>query len=401
MPRKTKFLEDKVMEEFLSLKGSKTTKRLYRRGLKLFIEYYRSKHGRDKDFNDFLERIFSNLRKPLNEQRRIIEPELVGFIEYLKPKYANKSIRLYLAAVQNYLKYRNVTVSMSFVGNLPQATAMKVNEKHEWKIEHVREFVDKAKTHRDKAIILCLFQSGMGINELLSLNYGDVQEELERGIIPVHLRLVRWKTGVEYRTFLGRDAVKYLRQYLDTRQGLDKDTPLFTKWGSNTERLTKGAVEKKFREIAANVSFITDERLENGYNPARPHSLRAAFRSRLTGKVADPLIEFWMGHSIGEQVRAYINLPTEELRELYMDAEKHLAIEKTSRMELEERKGKAVKAAGEYEKRIERLEGYIEVLQVENKKLKSKIRQVEELIQEVKESLLTKKDLETLKREDV
>jgi len=376
MPRKTERIDDERIEEFLSLKGTGATQRAYRRGLRLFIDYYRGKYGEDEDFNSFLERIFDNLKKPLNEQRRIIEPEFVGFIEYLKLKYANKSVRVYLAGIQNYLKYRNVAVSLAFVGNLPQDTTLKVNEKHEWKIEHVKEFVNQAKTHREKAIILCLFQSGMGINELLSLNYGDTQDELEKKIVPIHLRLVRKKTGVEYRTFFGRDAVKYLSLYLETRQGLRKDAPLFTKWGSNTERLTKEAVDKKFRENALNLDFIEEEDLENGYNPARPHSLRAAFRSRLTGKVADPLIEFWMGHAIGEQVRSYLNLPTEDLRELYVDAEKYLAIEKTSREELEERKGKVLKVNDEYEKRIEKLEGYIGVLQGENTALKTDLEKV-------------------------
>ena len=88
----------------------------------------------------------------------------------------------------------------------------------------------------------------------------------------------------------------------------------------------------KFRENATGIDFINNEDLENGYNPARPYSLRSAFRSRLTGKVAETLIEFWMEHALREQVRAYLNIPTEKLRELYMNAEKYLSIEKVSWM---------------------------------------------------------------------
>ncbi len=373
---------DERIEEFLGLKG-KSTARVYRAGLKLFLEYYREKHGEEADFDDFLDLIFEEFKKGPREQRRVAEPEIAGFIEYMTEKeLANKSMLAYLAGVQNYLKYRNVTVSMTFIGNVPQNIALKVNEKHEWKLEQIQEFLDRAKTFRDKALILCIVQSGLGLEELLSLSYGDIQNEFEKGIVPIHMRLTRQKSGVLFRTFFGRDAVKYLRLYLETRQNLTSDSPLFTKWGSDVTRLTKEAVDGKFREIADSVDFITEEDM-NGYNPARPHSLRAAFRSRLTGKVADSLIEFWMGHEIGEQKRAYLNLPTEEMRELYMDAEKHLALEKTSRDELIE-KEKKVTIPPEALAEIEDLKGTIHGLyrqydeaRNENLELKSRMARTE------------------------
>jgi len=166
---------------------------------------------------------------------------------------------------------------------------------------------------------------------------------------------------------------------------LKDNSPLFTKWGSNNERLTKVAIDKKFRENATGLGFISNEDLENGYNPARPHSLRSAFRSHLTGKVADTLIEFWMGHALGEQVRAYLNLPAEELRELYMNAEKYLSIEKTSREELEERKGKVTKFSDEYEKRITQFEGYIEALRTENMAFRTDNSGLKERVSKVEE----------------
>jgi len=174
---------------------------------------------------------------------------------------------------------------------------------------------------------------------------------------------------VEFKSFLGRDAVKYLKLYLQTRQNLTDDSPLFTKLGSE-ERVTVGAVQKRFREIAGETDFIGRKELENGYNPARPHSLRAAFRSQLTGKMDGDLIEFFMGHTIGEQKRAYLNLPTDELRELYANYEKYLSIEKTSRDELS-----GVTEAGrvteELKTRVGRLEGAVTRLAEENEELRT------------------------------
>jgi hypothetical protein len=113
--------------------------------------------------------------------------------------------------------------------------------------------------------------------------------------------------------------------------------------------MTTSAIQQIFSQIAKELPFIK----QNGdnYNPARPHSLRAGFNSRLIGKIDETLREFWMGHAIGGVAGAYLNMPTDELRKLYMTAEEYLKIEKTSRDELEEQK-KEIKLPPEVEEKI-------------------------------------------------
>ncbi len=67
--------------------------------------------------------------------------------------------------------------------------------------------------------------------------------------------------------------------------------PVFTFLGNDKKRVTPVSIQKKLREYAAKLDFIMPNELENGYNPARSHSLRSGFRSRLTGKMDDNLIE--------------------------------------------------------------------------------------------------------------
>jgi len=70
----------------------------------------------------------------------------------------------------------------------------------------------------------------------------------------------------------------------------------------------------------------------------------------------DPdLIEFFMGHQIGGVKRAYLNLPTDELRELYANYEKLLSIEKTSREEYSQISEEG-KLTQEYKEKIDLLE---------------------------------------------
>jgi integrase len=351
------------IQEYLALK-SKTSRHVYSSALKHFLDFYRNKYGKGKTISQFLDRIFDEYKKPRRQQRRIAEIELVEYIDYLKQlKMANNSIRSYFGGLQNFLKFKGVTVSSIFIGNLPPSIEKPDNHKHEWKIEQIQEFIKKLPTMRDKAIAITLFQSGIAVNELCRLNYGHVQDELEAGIMPICIRLYRQKTGIEFKTFLGADSMRYLKLYLQTRNDLTAKSPLFTLWGSST-RISTSAIQQRFSEIAKKLSFLKNQDLENGYNPARPHSLRSAFKSRLVGKTSDDLVEFIMGHAIGGVKTAYMNLPQEELRQLYMDSvEPHLTIEKSSREELAEREGKELHLAEEAEKRIGGLEQSISALQ--------------------------------------
>jgi len=210
-----------------------------------------------------------------------------------------------------------------------------------------------------------MFQSGLAVNEICDLNYGDVQDELEAGILPLCLKLVRQKTSVEFKTFFGRDAVKYLKLYLATRGKLTKDSPLFAKERARggEDRISEAAIQQSFSEIAKGLDFL--KIVEDAYNPARPHSLRAAFNSRLIGKIDETLREFWMGHAIGGVAKAYLAMPTDEMRKLYMTAEEYLKIERSSREELDEKeKAKGVVAT---------------VLEAEVKALEQKVTSLETL----------------------
>lgn len=338
MPKKREIEFEPEVQEFLNMK-SKSTAKSYSGGFVKFLKYYQSKYGKDKNIGDFLDRIFEEFKKPRREQQNIAEIEIKQYIDYLKDKklkngkgLSNNTIRVYFAAIQDFLKWKQVTVSMRYI-NVPPPVSKKSNGKHEWTIDQVKEFVDAAENYRDKAIIMCIFQSGLGINEICELNYGDIKKEFEAEILPICLHLVRQKTNVEFKTFFGRDAVKYLRLYLATRPNPKPDDPLFVKERAKggEERITPILIETQFGHYANKVDFVEVEK--GHYNPARPHSLRAAFNSRLMNKIDKDLREFFMGHSVGGVSRAYLAIPTEELRKLYMGVEEFLKIEMTSQEE--------------------------------------------------------------------
>ena len=233
-----------------------------------------------------------------------------------------------MGALQNIMKYYAVPVSYEFIER-PPARTMKINDKHEWTLDQIRVFVEAAEYLRDKAYIMVAFQSGLSLGDILALNYSDIKREFETGILPLSITGYREKTNVAIRTFIGRDAVYYLKLYLQSRPDIKNSDPLFTLFGSN-KRATHGTIQKQLRKYAKKLSFLYEEDLVNGYNPARPHSLRSAFRSRLTGKMDSDLIEFLMAHDIGQEKSTYMNQPLDELRQIYANYEHLLAIDKTS-----------------------------------------------------------------------
>lgn len=362
--RKAPKFEDEI-EEYLNLDSkSEATKLAYGVAFRLFLKYYKAKYGETANFGHFLDRVFEEFKNPVRDQKHIAEKELMEFIKCLQIEgKSNNSIRLYFAALQNFLKYKQVTVSMSFI-KIPAAHEKKENGKHEWELGQIKEFVNTATTYRDKAIILCMLQSGLAVNEICELNYGDIQSELETGKLPLCLKLIRQKTDVEFKTFFGRDAVHYLKLYLETRGKLKPTDPLFAKerLKGGEPRLTPTIIEQTFNKIAEKTSFI--KLAKDAYNPARPHSLRAAFNSLLIGTgVDEKLREFWMGHCIGTDAKAYLQMPTEKMRKLYATAEEYLKIDKSSHEEQEEiAKGKSA---------------FSDVLEADVKALKAKVESLE------------------------
>lgn len=334
MPTQSKFpIEEVELDEtaskFLAAK-KRSTALGYALGLKRFTYFY------GHPLAEFIKEIEgeqeANKTRGLADRVRPGEQRMRDFIAWHEELgFAPKTTLLSVAGVQNFLKFYGINITFEFV-ELPRNQPLKENAKHEWTLDQIRQLVEALPYLRDKAIALCCFQSGLGIGDLLDLDYGDVSRELEAGKIPLAIEGYRKKTGVQLRTFIGRDAVHYLQLYLGSRT-LKRDSPLFTLLGTE-ERMTGNAIRKQFREVAAKLDFILDEDLENGYNPGRTHSLRSAFRSRLTGKMDGDLIETFMAHDIGQEKATYMRLPLDELRELYANYEHLLAIEKTSKDEL-------------------------------------------------------------------
>ncbi|KXA91011.1 hypothetical protein AKJ57_02745, partial [candidate division MSBL1 archaeon SCGC-AAA259A05] len=161
------------------------------------------------------------------------------------------------------------------------------NERPELKAADVRKLVSAAPGPRDRAIILCAFQGGMGPTEICRLDYGQVEKGLERGDSPLRINKVRKKSKVRHDTWIGRDAIEAVEAYLNERERkegkIDSEEPLFAKRGKTGEegRMTPNLIQRVMRGIrdscGGEIEEVEDKLGKSSQNPLSLRYLRKAF----------------------------------------------------------------------------------------------------------------------------
>lgn len=286
--------KDDVEAPFLeALKPS--TRRAYRHAFAIFQAEFGS-------LRDWLVKAQEDMQRSSLDKKWVVRSTIQQLTEKLTGMgYAPNTVRQVTAALKSLLEFYGIHTSFRHM-NLPPPTP--IHKKHPWTIEEIGRFVELLPNSLYKSIAASIVQSGLGLSDLLLLTYGDIRDEYERGITPLCLDLTRKKTTVPFMTFLGEWAVSHLREYLADRLLIDS-VRLYPVSGRAVER------------VFSRTGRIFGGRFQ-GRNPFSPHSLRAAFNTLLRDRKVDHIyIEYWMGHAIPEQHRAYVTKSREGWRETY------------------------------------------------------------------------------------
>lgn len=339
-------------------------------------------------------------RDPRN-RRDIVLTRIVQFYNWLKNDYERKSrgkgehvtvgkgvsdklAHSYVGAVRSFYATYDVTVRLKGRHKLPKPRVE--NKRMNVAAEQVKLLVDHARTPRDRAVILVHFQSGMDVSTLCSLKYADVSEGLGKNELPLKLDLHRPKTGTDYYTFLGRDAVEALKAYIhDVKaRGIQfkPDTALFMK-ERGKEPLETNNVQNMMAEVAHKSGLVDGENNGRQFNPLSPHALRESFGSiMINSGVPDTIVDFWLGHEIGEMAEAYKGVQFESLKQMYAEREKLLSISpKENLEELRE------KLKGEIQEQNKQLQAMVNSVVTENMDLKQRIGRTEQKISELEKAV--------------
>jgi integrase len=294
-------IHDEGVEKFLNHLKTPGTRALYTYGLSEFQKFYQPQGT----VSDFLDRVEEDLKRTGWRERDLTAIDtLQNFANYLEAKKLSpNSIRSYVSSIQRLCKFHQLPVSLLNV-KLPDPTVQ--SKKHSWNLEQIGRFIELFDEPMHKAQAAFLFQSGLSLVDNLSLEYGDIQEEYEKGISPICLDLTRHKTHVEFITFAGSWSVSLLRIYLDGKHLKPTDRVFQT---------TKESVDAYFR--------VRGKQFLGAYstarNPCRPHSLRGAFKtlSNRADVVENFIVEYFMGHDVHDMDKTYTSMDREGWRETY------------------------------------------------------------------------------------
>lgn len=275
----------------------KSTATVYGCGLNLFEKFFKG------SVSDFLDVVEEDLRRPRFERKRVRQKTLNKFVKWLTEKnYAKKTIRSYVTSVQAFAEYLDVPFSLKHV-KLPDSVAQ--SKKFPWNLGYIWDFVCLMEDDLElQTFAVNAFQLGWGTEEVLNLTYEDIKREFESGIVPLCVDSIRGKTTVHSMSFVGGWGVNLLQKFLKDKS-LKIDSPIFS--------LSQRTITERFRVLAE--QFIGEY---TGRNPARPHSLRAAFRTLLSEAGLDrDIVKFFMMQSVPEQDEVYHTRTRDGWRGIY------------------------------------------------------------------------------------
>lgn len=216
---------------------------------------------------------------------------------------------------------------------LPQPLSQRVVRKDRApKPEEVNKLLDMADL-RQRVIISMLALGGFREGTLVKLLYCHVRDELEKGIVPLHIHVEADITKGKYHdydTFLGQEAVDYLKFYLEERQRgspdrkippeqLTDSSPLIR---SQTSRTPKPIGEKQVYQLIHNLYFkagLLNPNKGHVYD-LKVHSLRKYFKTQLIALGVQPdYVDYMMGHTV-DTYHDIQSLGVEKIRNIYASA---------------------------------------------------------------------------------
>lgn len=222
--------------------------------------------------------------------------------------------RLVPGTIANYVKgvkalFRANGLEISFPYRLPRRVVYHDRAPTPEELTKLIEIADI----REKVIISFLALGGFRVGTLVKLQYRHVKRDFEASIVPIHVHVEAEITKgkyQEYNTFLGLEAVEYLRAYLEfRRKGTDyippetfKDsTPIIrNERVKNVKPISAGAIHRIISRLYAKTNLRRKLGGKSIRYDLRVHSIRKFFRTQLGSLSTIPTdyIEYMMGHTV-------------------------------------------------------------------------------------------------------
>jgi len=390
------YWEDPVLKRWFDTIVKSGTRDNYRSAFRAYAKYT------GLTPSQMIDEAVEDSKKDPRQRKDILLTRVLGFYSHMKNDYERKSrghgehkilgkgvsdklAIMYTAAARSFYATYDLTIKLKGRRRIPRAKV--TNKRMIVGAEQVKVLVEHARSMRDRALVLVNFQGGLDASTLCSIKYGDIAEGLAKNEHPLKLELQRPKTGTDFYTFIGKDAVESLKAYLADAKQRDitftHSTPLFLQGKRKTAMQTQN-IQKMMQELAVRSGFIDSKNNGHEFNPLGPHALRESFGSIMTNSgIPDTIVDFWLGHEIGEMAEAYKGVQFESLKQMYLARERLVSISapKTDVQEIEN------KVRLEIEQSSRQLQVMVNSLVTENMDLKSRISRTEQKLAELEKAI--------------
>jgi site-specific recombinase XerD len=226
--------------------------------------------------------------------------------ELMAAGYAPHSVAEWVAQIKSFYKVNGV--KLPFARSLNTRTVARDRAPTPEELQRIIDIADL----REKVIVSMLALGGFREGTLAALKYRHVKTDLERGVVPVHIHVEAEITKGKYHdydTFIGREAVDFLKAYLELRrrgspdgkvapETIHDESPLIR---NKHKREVKPIVPRLIYKCVHNLYYragLLTEKTYRRFN-IRVHSIRKYFRTQLAALGVDrDYIEYMMGHTI-------------------------------------------------------------------------------------------------------
>jgi integrase/recombinase XerD len=292
-------------------KPKHNTQKVYALGLQAWLDW--SGKSLDQTVAEYLADVEANFLKAADKWQSVIEN--FGFA--LREKYQGQTPASFVTSIISLIN-ANCPKSVRIAVDLPKGVSREITPVSK---EDLRE-IDAAAKLREKALIRFLKDSGMAKADAVTVDYGQIRNQIEKGEKWATLRVVRAKENVRYNAFLGPNSMDTLRLFLNERklrgETLTDNTPLLVTL--HGKRMNEDDIGRILKRLSKRTGKVVSG-----------HRIRKFFESYMAIGVTHPIIlKAWMGHKVSSDIEShYIIPPASEQLRLYQDAYKNIDLEAT------------------------------------------------------------------------
>ena len=268
---------------------SNSTRKLYKSNFQRFCGFIgKTPKQILEDYDNYADREF---------RRRYAQYIRAFSSDQFKKELAPCTIASRVGAIKSFFKYNDLPL-----GHVPAPHLRVLYHNRDITHEELKLILD-ASTPREKAFFTIMAQSGLRPDTICNLKFEHIKEDLIHDRIPCKIEIPEEIAKGKYHayfTFIGEEAVKYLRAYLNIRPAITNEDYLFLKQGTN-EKTSPKSISNLFartvRKLQNKGLIEVKQKGRKKPRDVRLYNLRKWFRKH-ANQAGFEFVQFWMGHIV-------------------------------------------------------------------------------------------------------